>query len=192
MTVQRLPTTTALMLCDIQKGILRLPVAPHAAEHVANNAGLMAAAFRSARRPVVIVTMGFARDFADVVHHEADAPIVMPANLDAEWFEVADQLAVAPTDIWVVKRQWDGFHDSGLNLHLRRRGITHLVFAGFATSIGVDTTARSAYSHGYSSYFVEDAMSDPYADSHAHTYKRIFPLLGRVTTTAAILTALNI
>ncbi|MEV4165770.1 isochorismatase family protein [Nonomuraea dietziae] len=59
--------------------------------------------------------------------------------------------------------------------------------AGIATSIGVESTARAAYEHGYNVTLVTDAMTHLNAQAHRHSIERIFPLLGESATTAAII-----
>ena len=51
---------------------------------------------------------------------------------------------------------------------LRRRGVTQVVLTGVATSVGVESTARSAYDLGYNVTLVVDAMTDRDADAHRH------------------------
>jgi nicotinamidase-related amidase len=60
-----------------------------------------------------------------------------------------------------------------------------------ATSIGVESTARSAYDHGYNVVLVVDAMTDRDADAHRHSIERIFPRLGETGTTENLLKLLN-
>jgi len=51
------------------------------------------------------------------------------------------------------------FHGSSLNAILRDQGVTQIRWlAGVATSIGVESTARSAYEHGYHVVLAIDAM----------------------------------
>jgi nicotinamidase-related amidase len=61
------------------------------------------------------------------------------------------------------------------------------VLAGVATSIGVESTARSASEHGYHVVLVTDAMTDIDADTHHNSVERIFPKLGETATTDEVL-----
>jgi nicotinamidase-related amidase len=56
-----------------------------------------------------------------------------------------------------------------------------------ATSIGVESTARSAYDYGYNVTLVVDAMTDRDADAHRHSVEKIFPRLGETDTTNNVL-----
>ncbi|GAB3833868.1 cysteine hydrolase family protein [Dactylosporangium cerinum] len=96
-----------------------------------------------------------------------------------------DDLAGHPDDITVTKRTWNAFHGTDLDLRLRRRGVTQVVLAGLTTSIGVESTARAAYDHGYHVTLVTDAMADLELDAHRNSVRRIFPL-GQAGSTAEI------
>src|SRR5204863_3770796 len=100
------------------------------------------------------------------------------------WDVVVAELAGHPGDITVTKRNWGAFHGTDLDVQLRRRGITQIVLTGVATSIGVESTARAAYEHGYNVTLATDAMTDLAAESHEHSLTRIFPRLGESGTTA--------
>jgi nicotinamidase-related amidase len=56
-----------------------------------------------------------------------------------------------------------------------------------ATAIGVDSTARAAHERGYNLTFARDAMTDLDAATHEHCLLRIFPRLGEIDGTDAIL-----
>ena len=59
-----------------------------------------------------------------------------------------------------------------------------------STSAGVETTARSAYEHGYNVTLAVDAMTDSSIDAHRNSIERIFPRLGETGTTAEVLARL--
>jgi nicotinamidase-related amidase len=183
------PRSTALVLIDLQKGIVPYAGGPHSASDVCARAGQLAARFRALGAPVVLVTVGWSKDFADALKQPIDQPSparVFPDN----WLELADELAATDSDIHITKRQWGAFHGTELDLQLRRRGITQIVLGGISTNIGVESTARAAYEHNYAVILAEDAMSAANAEQHRFAVEHIFPRLGRVRSTAAILEAL--
>ncbi|GIP25788.1 hypothetical protein J23TS9_09180 [Paenibacillus sp. J23TS9] len=47
-------------------------------------------------------------------------------------------------------------------------------------TIGVDTTAREAYQHGYHQVFAEDAMAAKTQEEHNYVRTTIFPRIGKV------------
>jgi nicotinamidase-related amidase len=182
--------TTALVLIDLQQGILPYAKAPYAAAAVLAHAAPLATAFRAAKAPVVLVKVGFSPDGGDVLKATVDAP--NPAGSPpADWMADTAELPPQPGDIHIVKRQWGAFHGTELDLQLRRRGIRTIVLAGIATAIGVESTARFAWELGYDLVFVEDATSGPDAAMHANSFEKVFPRLGRVRKTAQVLTALQ-
>ncbi|MFC0505600.1 isochorismatase family protein [Micromonospora costi] len=102
------------------------------------------------------------------------------------WDVLVDELTGHPGDVVVTKRNWGAFYGTDLDLQLRRRGVTQIVLGGIATSIGVESTARAAYEHGYHVTLATDAMTDLDADGHRASVERIFPRLGETGTTAEV------
>ena len=184
------PATTALVLIDLQQGILAYAKAPYDAAAVLANAAPLAAAFRAVKSPVVLVKVGFSADGGDVLKATVDAPNP-PGAPPANWLADTPELPPQPGDIHILKRQWGAFHGTELDLQLRRRGIRTIVLAGIATAIGVESTARFAWELGYDIVFAEDATSGPDAATHANSFEKVFPRLGRVRKTADVLAALR-
>lgn len=179
-------SSTALILIDLQKGILGMPTEPYPAAAVLAKARELARSFRAAGAPVVLVNVAFSQDRGDALKAPVDRPMQLPSGgLAANWAELADGLA-EPSDIKITKRQWGAFYGTELDLQLRRRGVTTVVIGGIATNMGVESTARAAHEHGYGVVLVEDATTGRAADMHAFAFERIFPSLGRVTKVEAI------
>jgi nicotinamidase-related amidase len=82
--------------------------------------------------------------------------------------------------------QWGAFHGTELDLQLRRRGIQTIVLGGLATNIGVESTARQAWEHGYAILLVEDATSSLSRELHDFAVKNIFPRLSCIVKAADI------
>ncbi|HEX7853072.1 MAG TPA: hydrolase [Sphingobium sp.] len=179
----------ALVLIDLQEGILSRTTAPHSGADVTARAATLARAFRARGMPVVLVTVGWADDMADAPHQRYAAAIPAPDNPDA-FVALAKELDVSVRDIHVRKHQWGAFHGTDLDVQLRRRGIGQIVLAGIATNMGVESTARAAWEHGYSILFAEDATSSFSTDMHNFAFENIFPRLGRVTDCGAIIAGL--
>ncbi|MFL6698437.1 MAG: hydrolase [Vitreoscilla sp.] len=184
------PATTALVLIDLQQGILPYAKAPYDAAAVLANAVPLVEAFRKAKAPLVRVKVGYSADGGDVLKSQVDAPNP-PGAPPANWLDDPRELPLQPGDIAIVKRQWGAFYGTELDLQLRRRGIKTIVLAGIATSIGVESTARTAWELGYDIVFAEDATSGPDAGTHANSFEKIFPRIGRVRRTADVLAALG-
>jgi nicotinamidase-related amidase len=186
------PKTTALVLIDLQQGIVGFGQAPRpGAEALANGAAL-ARRFREAGAPVVLVRVGWSADFGDALKQAVDTPVTLPpGGLPANWWAFPEALEVSERDIQIVKRQWGAFHGTELDLQLRRRGITTIVLGGISTNIGVESTARAAHEHGYALVLVEDAMSCASVEQHQASVQYIFPRLGLVRRSAEVLAALG-
>ncbi|MEU9592765.1 hydrolase [Streptomyces sp. NPDC048219] len=186
MAVTALDPRTALVVIDLQAGIVAAPTRPHDAADVVARSVELADAFRARDLPVVLVRVSFAADGADAVPGRTDAGAAGGTRPEG-WDVLVDELAGHPGDITVTKRNWGAFHGTGLDVQLRRRGVTQIVLTGIATSIGVESTARAAHEHGYHVTLATDAMSDMDADAHRNSVERIFPRLGETGTTAEIL-----
>ena len=91
----------------------------------------------------------------------------------------------------ITKRQWGAFYGTDLDLQLRRRGIDTIALCGISTGIGVDTTAREAFQHGYNQVFVEDAMTASTKEEHDYVCKYIFPRIGQIRTTEDVTLSLR-
>jgi nicotinamidase-related amidase len=178
------PATTALVLIDLQNGIVVMPLAPRSGADALAAGKSLAMRFRAANSKVVLVTVGFAEDYADVLSAPVDQPTKRPpGGMPREWSELADGLA-QPGDLRIVKRQWGAFHGTELDLQLRRRGVKTIVLGGIATNFGVESTARQAWEHDYSVVIVEDACATMSAELHELAIKSIFPRIARVTASS--------
>ena len=180
------PKTTALVLIDLQKGIVGRPLAPHSGADVVKNSVELAERFRRAGATVVLVNVGWLPDFKDALHQPVDMPMTPPAGgFPSDFMELADGLA-KPGDIRITKRQWGAFYGTELDLQLRRRGIQTIVLGGIATNIGVESTARQAWEHGYALVLAEDATSSQSAEMHNFAIQNIFPRISRILKAAEI------
>jgi len=185
------PSTTALVVIDLQKGIISFPAAPHATASVVANAASLARAFRAKGSSVFLVRVTPSSDKKDALTPETDSAPMPRGNMPAEWADIVPELGPEPNDFVITKRQWGAFYGTELDLQLRRRGIRTIVLCGIATAIGVESTARAAYELGYNQVFVEDAMSSRSAEEHAASVGAIFPRMGRVRSTAEVLSAIK-
>jgi nicotinamidase-related amidase len=191
MPLTTLDDRTGLVVVDLQNGVLARPAAPHTAQDVIARAGELADAFRAGGLPVVLVRFTAAADGSDATPGRTDMSGRSGGPLPDGWDAIVDDLAGHPEDIVVTKRNWGSFHGTDLDLHLRRRGVTQVVLAGVATSLGVESTARAAHEHGYHVTLATDAMTDLDPGAHEHTVRRVFPLLGETGDTPGIIELLS-
>ena len=179
----------ALIVIDLQKGIVARQAAPHSSADVVQRAARLANSFREKRLPVVLVHVAFAPDRADALKQPVDSP--NPATKPpADWSDFVPEIGPHDGDIIITKRQWGAFYGTDLDLQLRRRGVKTIVLCGIATNFGVESTARDGWERNYEIIFVEDAMSGLDADAHKFAIAKIFPRLGRVQSTEEIFSTL--
>lgn len=112
-------------------------------------------------------------------------------KLPEGWDNLIPELAAFNNAHVLTKRQWGAFYGTDLDLQLRRRGINTIELCGVSTSIGVDTTAREAFQHGYHQIFVEEAMTSQTKEEYAYVVKTIFPRIGKIRTAEQIVSALK-
>jgi nicotinamidase-related amidase len=178
MPLTQLDTIPALIVIDLQKGVVGLPAVHPTAEIVARTARL-ARAFRERGLPVVLV---------NATAPDAGRP---KYSFPPGWQDLVPELEQQPSDHLVSKQRWGAFLGTSLDDYLRHRGVTQIFLTGVATSAGVESTARSAYDLGYHVVLVVDAMTDLSAEAHRHTVERIFPRIGETETTERVLEVLK-
>jgi nicotinamidase-related amidase len=177
MTANSLDPNTALLVVDLQKGLVGLPTA-HPFDGVVSNAAALIEAFRAGKLPAVLVN----------VDGSAPGRIERPRPhyaFSADWTDFVPELNRQPTDHVVTKRTWGAF------TYLRKSNITQVVVVGVATSAGVESTARHAHELGFNVALAIDAMTDLDADAHHNSVARIFPKLGETGTTRQLIDLLD-
>lgn len=179
MTVSALDPTTALVLIDLQMGIVSRPTA-HSAGEIVNKAVQLATAFRKRRLPVVLVNV----DAGAPGRTEEGSPLQNPP---AGWATLVPELNVQSSDIHITKRQWGAFTNTELFDTLKSLGVTQIVLAGLMTTKGVESTARNAHELGFNVTLATDAMSDTNLAAHENSIANVFPHLGETGTTQEIL-----
>jgi NAD(P)-dependent dehydrogenase (short-subunit alcohol dehydrogenase family)/nicotinamidase-related amidase len=185
------PRTTALVLVDIQKAILGFPLAPYSGADLVPVCAQLAKRFRAAGAAVVLTNVTWSSNFADALQQPVDRPMGGPSVLPKEWSDFPSELDQSPGDIVITKRQWGAFHGTELDLQLRRRGIKTIVIGGIATNMGVESTARQAWEHGYEIVFAQEAISSVDANLHKFAMDSIFPIIGRIGRSIDVLAAIK-
>ena len=169
MPISTLDPKTALLVIDLQKGILSYPTV-HPVHEVVRQASALADAFRRHGLPVVLVNVtGGAPGRTDQARPRGPFP---------EGFaDLAPELNRQEQDHLVTKQTWGAFTGTDL--------------AGVATSIGVESTARQASELGFNVALAVDAMTDLNSDAHVNSITRIFPRLGETGPTQEIVRLLD-
>lgn len=171
------PRSTALVLIDLQQGIVPLASGQRSGEEVVAAAKTLAARFRAAGAPVVLVHVALTP--GTMPSQLVDRPALPPGGTPPEWSELVPGLA-EDGDIIVLKHHWGAFTGTDLDLQLRRRGIDTVVIAGIATNMGVESTARSAWELSYHVVIAEDATASRSAELHDFSVNKILPQIARV------------
>jgi nicotinamidase-related amidase len=181
------PTTldpkTAVVIIDLQKGIVAMPTV-HPTADVISRSRALADAFRARGLPVVLVNVaGGAPGRTEQPRHAGPFP--------DGWTDLVPELNRRPDDIAVTKWTWGAFPSTDLERQLKARGVTQVVIAGVATGTGVEATARQAYEAGFNVTLAIDAMTDTRAEAHHYSIANVFPRLGETGTTQEIIDLLE-
>lgn len=183
------PRKTALVMIDLQKGILGAPRAPHAVEDILARNIAIARRLKAGGGRVVPVRVDFGPGGLLAPTGKVDEPL--PASLPDDFADLHPDVLALEHDLIVTKHQWGAFHGTELDLALRRCGITTVLLSGVATNLGVESTAREGWSLGYDMVVVEDACSTFSPEWHAFSVGSILPRISRLRSTDQVLAALE-
>jgi nicotinamidase-related amidase len=176
------PKSTALVLIDLQNGVLSFKLEPHSADELLETGKALARRFRAEGAPVVLVNVAPATVDNP---RPVDEPFALPKPLPAGFFDLAPGLA-EPADLKITKATWGAFSVPELDRKLRERGVRTIALGGVATEFGVESTARQASELGYELVIVRDATTSIMLESHEHSMRRILPRIARVTDSGAL------
>jgi nicotinamidase-related amidase len=98
-----------------------------------------------------------------VIHlkHVWDEPEATFMRPDTDGVEIHPAVAPAAGEPVIEKSEPNGFVETGLEQHLRERGIDQLVVAGMMSSMCVDATVRAAVDLGFEATVVHDGCAAP-------------------------------
>lgn len=172
MSIHTIGPQAALIVIDLQKGIVGFPTA-HPVADVVERAASLARAFRSHSLPVVLVNV------IGIPPGRVDRPLEL-GELPIDFAELVPELHQQAGDHLLSKRSWGAFTATDLERLLRDLGVTQVVIAGIATSAGVETTSRQAYELGFDVVLPVDAMTDMSVDAHDNSANDVFPRIAQV------------
>lgn len=183
MPLTTLDAKTALVVIDLQKGIMAYTTTPALTE-VVKKASQLTETFRRHKLPVVLVNAtGRAPGRTEAGGN--------PGPWPADFAHLVAELNQQPDDHVVTKKTWGAFTNTDLDAHLKKLGVTQIVLCGVATSIGVESTARQAHENGFHVTLAVDAMSDRDPGAHTNSITKIFPRLGETGTTQEVIDLLD-
>lgn len=178
MPLTTIDPTPALVVVDLQAGILSMPL-PEIPEVLERSARL-ADAFRAKGWPVVLVNV----DAAPGGRSDAN-PAGGGRRLPSEALAIAPELGEA--SLVVTKHTRGAFHGTELEEELHRLGATQLFLTGVATGSGVEETGREGFARGFNIVMVTDAMADSDPEIHDFVVRKVFPKWAETTTTEELL-----
>lgn len=187
--ITALDTRTALIVIDMQRGIVNVPRI-HPKEVLLTNINKLIDAFHMATLPIVIINVDPTNAVWTKSRKEGTAQKTT-SSFSADFTKIVDEIHAQPSDIFITKHTWNAFYDTTLHEELQKRNVTGIVLAGIATSIGVEGTARAASELGYNISFAIDAMSDSLLEAHQHSIHTIFPRIGEIGSSAEIIEKLS-
>jgi nicotinamidase-related amidase len=179
MPVTTIDDKTALIVVDLQKGIVNMPTI-HPIVGVIERACALIDAFRQHGLPVVLVNV------AGGAPGRTEQPRRL-ATFPEGFTDLIPELNRQPGDIMVTKMTWGAFPSTDLESQLKAKGVTQVVVAGVATGTGVEATARQAYELGFNVTLAIDAMTDMRPEAHAYSLAHVFPRLGETGTSQEII-----
>jgi nicotinamidase-related amidase len=168
------------VIVDLQKALQAYPCIAQ----VASRAGALARAFRRRGLPVVLVkAAGGAPGRTEQPKRTGEPP--------PDFMDILPELDQQASDHVVIKHTWGAFTGTDLARRLRGQGVSQVVLAGVATSLGVESTARQAHEHGFNVALAVDAMADASPEAHSNSVLRIFPRLGESGSAQEIIDLLD-
>lgn len=137
---------TALLIIDVQNGLFNIKDFPiHNEELLIKNIQTLLKKARKAEIPVFYIQ-----------HNDPKGKLL--ENGTVNW-KIRSEIKAKSADIIIQKKYPDSFLDTLLDEKLKKLKINRLIIAGLATDMCIDTTVRSAFSHGYKVVLVQDAHS---------------------------------
>ena len=177
-------TSTALLIMDVQKGIVN---------RFGDDAGYLTrlsaavSAARGAGIGVIYVVVAFRPGYPEVSdRNKSFAAIAGTGRFTDGDPDAPVHPAVVPAagDVIVAKRRVSAFAGSDLDVVLRAGGVNHLVLAGIATSGVVLSTVRQAADLDYRLTVLSDGCLDGDPEVHRVLTEKVFPRQAEVTTVA--------
>ena len=96
--------------------------------------------------------------------------------------EIIPELAPSSNDIVVLKRTYDGFYNTELEITLRSLNVDTVVVCGIHTHVCVLCTSLGAFYRGFNVVALEDCMTTGYKPNHETRLRFYSSHIGKLTT----------
>ncbi|RJX75221.1 cysteine hydrolase [Vibrio sinensis] len=183
MPITQLDNKTALIVIDLQNGIVALPE-KQTVQTIIRNTNQLIAKFHQRNLPVVLVNVS-----GRPIGRTDLKPTTVTPPLD--WSILVTDLIRNNEEIIITKQTWGAFSQDELQSQLQKLKISQVVVVGIATSMGVMSTAMQAYELGYNVTICSDTITDVSETNHLHTLNFVLPKIAEVGTTQDLLQLLN-
>ncbi|MBN2135881.1 MAG: isochorismatase family protein [Acidobacteria bacterium] len=102
--------------------------------------------------------------------------------------EISSDIIIEGSPV-IRKTQYDAFYETGLDVILREKKIEQVIITGFMTHLCCETTARSAFVHGYKVIFPVDGTATYNRKFHLATLRNLAHGFAMISTVSDILGA---
>jgi nicotinamidase-related amidase len=136
-----LTTTTALVIVDVQTGLVAGEEPVYGLMSLLDNIATLIAAARRSRLPIIYIQ-----------DNDVD-------EIGSLGWQVHPAIAPEVSDVVIRKPEADAFYATTLHQELAERSIRHLIIVGCKSEICIDATCRKATTLGYQVTLVGDAHS---------------------------------
>ena len=196
MPAERLdPTTTGLIVFDMQKGQLGIPWRRKFLDEtdIVQKCAEFIAIARDRGIPIFYVENVRQRNGKDqppIITDESLANAGKSPDIstipEAERMDTLDELKPEPQDFRVGKIRWGSFHYTQLESLLRTNKLDTVIMCGVRTQVGVETTLRDGRELGFNMIAARDATGGCPQELHNYLMDNVFPLFCRVRTVAQL------
>jgi bifunctional isochorismate lyase/aryl carrier protein len=168
------PGSSALLVIDMQRYFTDqrshafLPSAPAIIEPVKK----LMTVFRKNGRPVILTRHINTRENAGMLERWWNDLIIEKSALSALSAGLISGCSDRGKTV-MIKTQYDAFYRTGLLSILKKRRVKQLVITGVMTHLCCETTARSAFVHGFEVFFVVDATATQNEEYHTAAIRNL-------------------
>lgn len=143
---------------------------------------------RASSVPVIHIGLAFSSDYLE---HPPHSPLFGPAKKnelarEGDWgSQFHEQVIPRATEKQITKRRVSGFYNTDLAATLSSLGIKHILVAGVATDMAVQSLVRDAHDRDFTCTVIDDCCAAACDEDHSQTL-RMLQNVSAVTTLATL------